>query len=77
MTTANQKQIVADICDGLRNDLFKHLDAGRVPENWDGNELRQWISDYLEANYNYRSMLRFGRKRMKDYRNDVLINNLT
>lgn len=43
MTRKEQKQFVTDLTRGIRKTLLERLP--RVPEEWDGIELRQWISD--------------------------------
>lgn len=71
MDKENQTRIVNEMCDGLKSHLLERMD--KVPEEWDGFELRQWIVDYAQANISYAKMQR---ARMKDYRNTLLVNNL-
>ena len=71
MDKAQQNQIASDLCDNLKKSILENL--SKVPENWDGFELRQWVSDYFSANMNYKPITG---KRLKDYKNDCLINNL-
>ena len=45
----------------------------KMPENWDGHELRLYLADCFKAAVMSDCMKG---KRLKDYRNTVLINNL-
>lgn len=73
MDRVQQKQIVDEMLEGLKESLYKRLDI--VPESWDGIELRWWLYDTVEVqfvsyiNSNYK---RKGRRR--DYLNDLKMN---
>ena len=66
MNKTEQKQLIKDMANEIKNDLIFKADI--LPENWDGNEIRQWISDFISLNYNYQPLKG---KRLRDYKNDL------
>lgn len=69
MDAATKREFVCDLIDTVRDEILGKLD--RVPQNWDGHELREYIAD------------KFGWQRgnlspsdKREYKNAVLINNL-
>lgn len=70
MTPAKQKQFVKDLIRNIQGGML--TDLPRVPEEWDGHELRQWIADRFR---NQISIPLEG-KRKRDYKNAILVNNL-
>lgn len=70
MTRKEQEQFVKDLTKTVRDSLLG--DLPRVPEDWDGNELRQWIADRFKNQVT--SPLKGKRKR--DYKNAVIVKNL-
>jgi len=71
MLRDQQKEIINDMCDSIKEYLTKKLNS--VPENWDGIELREWFADTAREKYTYKKM-ELPRKR--DYENDILVYNL-
>ena len=69
MKPKEQKALVKSLCDGVAKNLCAQIDSGKIPEDWDGLELRQLLSDSLR----WRDM---DRARKQKYNNTVLINNL-
>ena len=70
--TQQEKQIFIDsFMDSIKKSLLEKIDKNLVPENWDGFELRQWISDTFSNEV--KPMVG---NRKKYYKNDILINNL-
>lgn len=65
-------KFVHSIIDDLKQEILKRVD--RMPENWDGHEIRQFIADYYTANYIIGTALTGSRK--KDYKNTCLVDNL-
>lgn len=41
--------------------------AGKMPENWDGFELRQYVADFFAS-----EVVQMSRQRKREYRNDLL-----
>jgi len=71
MTKKDQRRIIRELCNNLKASM--RVDSGRIPENWDGIELRQWLADRVQENVNYRRM---DGARLRDYKNDCLSLNL-
>lgn len=70
MTKDEQRQYLESCLESQRKYLMDRLD--RVPENWDGIELRNWFADAAVSGY--RSKM--DRQRQREYKNDVIVNNL-
>ncbi len=70
MKRKDQKRIVKELLGSLAELVLAKLP--RIPEDWDGHELRQWIADVFTANFVH--ALAPGRKR--EYKNTVLVYNL-
>lgn len=76
MTKTEQKTFIKELTANVAKDMLALVDAGKVPEDWDGHELRQWIADrYAQVSFgsfadNKRA------KRFQAYRNAVIVNNL-
>jgi len=76
MTTDEQKAFVRELAEHITAEMCKQIDSGKVPEDWDGHELRQWMQDKAkEANYSDR-LKNHRAGRYQSYRNTVIINNL-
>ena len=69
----DQKRFIAELSQTVLDDMYTTIDAGKVPANWDGHELRQWLQDRFTA-ANFGDALRGSRRRA--YKNTVLVNNL-
>lgn len=66
---------IQNLTSSIAVELIKKVQDGRIPENWDGHELRELLADKFAAERseplsNKRSA------RYKAYRNAVLTNNL-
>ncbi len=75
MTKREQRKFINDICKSLRESLLAKAD--KLPENWNGIEIREWIKAYYEANYCGYAKAARNPKQMRAYRNAVIVNNLT
>lgn len=68
-----QKAFVRELTDSISQSIIRSIEVGKIPEDWDGIELRQLMADkFKEAACSH---LMNG-KRGRDYRNHVLIINL-
>ena len=71
MTLQERTDFVNELVGSIKTTLLTKV--GQTPDEWDGHELRQWIvdtfADLAIAN-------KMTGKRMKEYRNEVLIRNL-
>jgi len=73
MNKQEQKSFINALCQNVENEIWLRADKGEFPETWDGKELRQYIAE------KYASCVIKGTlsgKRLKDYKNYVLVNNL-
>ena len=70
MTKEDQKGLIEDLSKNIANDIVRLIDAGKIPEEWNGIELRELIFDRA-ANCRPGGRLLTG-KRLKDYRNKAL-----
>lgn len=72
MNVNEKDQFVQRILHDLKHEILRRVP--KFPEEWDGHEIRQFISDYYNEHY-AKYMLQG--KRLKEYKNICLINNLT
>lgn len=74
----NQEQKIAfiqNLTSSIAVELIKKVQDGRIPENWDGHELRELLAEKFLAERG--DILKVQRSaRYKAYRNAVLTNNL-
>lgn len=70
MQREQQIELVTAICNHIRNDLIHRIETGKVPETWDGHELREWLADTFQ--FERTNVMRTNRKRRKDFKNDCL-----
>lgn len=73
-TRAGKRKFIRSLMRGIEKDLLSKVD--RMPEDWDGIELRWLISDTAKDAQLVRPFDAMPRKRHKDYQNTVIINNL-
>ncbi len=71
MTKTEKQQFVRDLMAGITETILSKIDA--MPEVWDGHELRMYILDKTNENISWMTP---DRKRKRDYKNFVLVNNL-
>ena len=70
MNAQEKKQFIEALTDTIVNKLAANVD--QMPDEWDGAELRQLLADkFTEAN-----SIKMAGKRMRNYRNTVMNNNL-
>ena len=72
LSKQEKEKLLKDFIGNVQKSMLEKLD--RVPEDWDGHELREWVGEtfYFERT---QAMAR-DKKRLKKYKNDVLVNNL-
>ena len=68
-------KFVNDLCNSIRDQVIDQILVGRIPEEWNGHELRRFLSEKFDEVANVSSAFITG-KRLKDYKNTVIINNL-
>lgn len=76
MNNEQQRQIVNDLIDSVKKSLLDKAD--RIPENWDGIELRQWVAEtfWQERTAGKGIYSHLQRKRLRDYRTVLYNSNL-
>lgn len=70
-TKAEKRRFVRELVGSVRRDLLKQIE--RVPESWDGIELRQYIADTFQA---HAYLLQRDKRRYRDYQNEKLVRNI-
>jgi hypothetical protein len=71
MDTLEKIKFVSDLCERISEKIIEQIGEGRIPDDWDGIELRWLIAEHANQN------ARFGDKRRKaEYDNTVIVNNL-
>ena len=71
MTKQEKKEFIEQMTENVKNNLIKKLD--KIPDKWDGHELRQLFADYVKEEVAYMEM---SEERKKDYENERLIKNI-
>lgn len=71
MDTQDQKRIVHELIISVEVGIQQAIDAGSIPAEWDGHELRQLVAERFD-----RCTSKMDRKRKAEYNNTVLVNNL-
>jgi hypothetical protein len=72
VTKKEQTRFITNICNNVRDDLTRMVKDDKIPDSWDGHELREFIKDRS-------ALVSFGTlqgKRKRDYKNHCIINNL-
>ena len=82
MTKEDQIRFVSECTDRIRLAIVQQIADGKIPERWDGLELRELVAD---GGDNLRHMTKSHvrhpskpdyRTRVLDYRNEILVRNL-
>lgn len=65
-----QIEFVDSLLNSVKEDIVKKIKAGKIPDNWDGIELRWYLAErFARETYGNKS-------RKREYNNTVLVNNL-
>lgn len=72
MEKHEQISFVKDLLDNIFLNFFREAQKGNIPENWDGFELHQFVADKAKE----LAHVDMGKKRRRDYNNEVLIRDL-
>jgi hypothetical protein len=75
MTKQEQINFVRELCNAGMIELIKNIDQNKIPENWDGIELRWLVADKFNSCQTIANTSS-SKKRKKDYNNTVIVNNL-
>lgn len=71
MNRQEKIEFIEGITNLLQETMIKNVD--KMPEEWDGTELRQYLVDCANDNFNWKPMMG---NRKRDYKNTLVINNL-
>lgn len=72
MTKQEKVDFVTEICDRHWLFIINNIQDGKVPEEWNGLELRQYIIDTFKGC----KLGEMSIERKRDYKNTVIVNNL-
>lgn len=75
MKRADQKRIVKEMNQSIAKHFAEAFKAGKIPEHWDGLELRQLLVDYA-AGFAPGHCSTWTRKRQNSFKADCYANNL-
>lgn len=73
MTYSEQGIFVEELSKNVTDEILMLIGKGRIPDNWDGIELRQLLADRFAACVLSHTLVG---KRKRAYKNDCLIRNL-
>lgn len=73
MTKDEKLKFAADLTSAVTKHILETIQEGKIPIEWDGIEMRQWIADTFKERCVFGVM---DKRRMRNYRNDVLTHNL-
>lgn len=77
MTKTDQKRIVREFTTCIRDEVFAHIKAGRIPKEWDGHELRSLVAHKCDQSAARTAIHKERRsRRAKAFWNHVIVENL-
>ena len=77
MTKKQQMNFVRELTENIASEVVATIRSGKVPDDWDGHELRCLLAEKFEASARMSQIKDEPRsKRAREYRNTVIINNL-
>jgi hypothetical protein len=71
MSKEEKIRFINDLLDSVKQGILKNVD--NMPESWNGEEIRQYIVDYIITNANW---IRMAPKKFNKYRYDLVTNDL-
>lgn len=74
MERGNQEIFVKDLCESVKNKILKEIQSDKIPDSWDGIELRAYLASAFEYEAETPAMTR---SRKKDFNNYRYTNGLT
>jgi len=69
MRPNEQKKLARAIVKHAAESIIRDIEAGKIPENWDGIELREILADRIRWH-------KMEKRRAREYRNTVIVNGL-
>jgi len=75
MNRSDQRCLVKNLCDSIKDEIVKKIDEGVVPAEWDGHELRLLLRGKFEREVS--DLMRDKRsKRYRDFINTLITTNV-
>jgi hypothetical protein len=72
---ARQRKFIRELTKSVLAGVHQKIQAGKIPEQWDGNELRVLLADIFANEASWSAIKKYPRsKRAKAYKNFVLCN---
>ena len=71
MTEEEKRSFVKALFQSAMDSVLEKV--SKMPEEWDGVEIRQYCSDYVQEHFNWAKM---SKKRKTDYNNEVIVRDL-
>lgn len=71
MSPNEQKNFITSLTDAIVIEIFGKINEGKIPEEWNGFELRELLADKFD---NERANMT--RTHHREYKNTVLVNNI-
>jgi hypothetical protein len=71
MTKDEKIQFIYDLTSNICEDIVTEIKLDKIPEEWDGVELRWLVEEMAVSNFG-----RQDKKRKRAYNNTVIVNNL-
>jgi hypothetical protein len=71
MNESEKIKFVSELSANIAVEIIQHIKGGRIPEEWDGVELRWLFEEMAVSNFG-----RQDRSRKRAYNNIVIVNNL-
>lgn len=69
MSKEEQKKLTKEIAKSAAESIIRDIENGKIPEDWNGIELRELLSSRIKWH-------NMDKRRARDYRNTVLVNGL-
>ena len=74
LTRDDQKNLVKNLTESIVASILEQIDKDLIPAGWDGHELRELLAERFD--WERSRLMKDSRRRMREYRNTVLVNNL-
>jgi hypothetical protein len=73
MNKKEKVDFVSSMCSSIREEIQQHIIQDRIPDEWDGHELRQLLAEKFQ----WETVMTDKRsRRYREYKNDVITKNL-
>lgn len=66
MNSTEQAAFVVSLTTEIQRYMLQRITTGRVPDNWDGHELRRWLADLAQQ-----EVMPMSRSRVRAYHNSL------